>query len=57
MICASQSSGTLSLTKRTESAMRNSDLLISRELGEKMSTLAEGPATFHNLNVVEDRTW
>lgn len=40
-----------------ESAMKNSDLPITKEFGEKIGALADGPPTFHNLNVVEDRTW
>jgi hypothetical protein len=40
-----------------ESAMKNSELPITQEFGERMSALAEGPAMFHNLNVLEDRTW
>jgi hypothetical protein len=40
-----------------ESAMQNSALPITKEFAEKMAALAEGPASFHNLNVIEDRTW
>src|SRR5690242_16442518 len=40
-----------------ESAMKNSDLPITQEFAEKMGALADGPPTFYNLNVLEDRDW
>lgn len=40
-----------------DSAMKNSELPITQEFAAKMSALAEGPAKFYNLNVVEDRTY
>lgn len=40
-----------------ESAMKNSELPITQEFAGKMSDLAEGPAKFYNLNVLEDRTY
>ncbi len=40
-----------------ESAMKNSELPVTREFAEKMSALADGPPTFYNLNVVEHRTF
>ena len=39
-----------------EEAMENSDLPATRELSEKMMALADGPPTFFNLDVVEDRS-
>ena len=39
-----------------EEAMENSDLPATRELSEKMMALADGPPTFLNLDVVEDRS-
>jgi hypothetical protein len=40
-----------------ESAMKNSELAVTQEFAGKLSALADGPATFHNLNVLEDQTW
>ena len=40
-----------------ESAMKNSELPITQEFAEKMGTVADGPPTFYNLNVVEHRTF
>ena len=38
-----------------EDAMENSDLPVTSEFSERMMALADGPPTFHNLDVVEDR--
>lgn len=38
-----------------ESAMENSDLPETQELARKLETLRDGPATFLNLDVVEER--
>ena len=40
-----------------ESAMKNSELAITQEFAAKMSALADGPASFYNLHVLEDHTW
>jgi hypothetical protein len=40
-----------------EAAMKNSELPITREFAEKMGALADGPPTFSNLDVLEDRDW
>ena len=39
-----------------EEAMENSDLPVTKEFSEKMMALADGPPTFSNLDVVEDRS-
>ena len=39
-----------------ESAMENSDLPATQEFAQKMMALGDGPPTFHNLDVVNDRT-
>jgi hypothetical protein len=39
-----------------ESAMENSDLPVTQEFAQKMMALSDGPPTFHNLDVVEERT-
>lgn len=39
-----------------ESAMENSNLPETAEFAEKQVALLEGPPTFHDLDVVEDRT-
>jgi len=39
-----------------ESAMRNSEHPVTQEYSQKLMALAEGPPTFHNLDVVEDVT-
>jgi hypothetical protein len=39
-----------------ESAMENSNLPVTHEFSQKMQALSEGPATFHNLDVVDDRS-
>jgi hypothetical protein len=38
-----------------ESAMENSNMPETGELAEKMMALADGPATFLNLDVINDR--
>ncbi len=40
-----------------ESAMKNSELPITQEFAQQMQSLVDGPPTFHNLEVVDDRTW
>ena len=39
-----------------ESAMENSNLTETSEFAEKQMALLEGPPTFHDLDIVEDRT-
>jgi hypothetical protein len=39
-----------------ESAMQNSDMPETKAAAEKFMKLAEGPTTFHNLEVIEDRS-
>lgn len=39
-----------------ESAMENSNLPETAEFAEKQIALLEGPPTFHDLDIVEDRT-
>jgi hypothetical protein len=38
-----------------EEAMKNSNLPETEALSKKMMALADGPATFHNLDVIDDR--
>jgi hypothetical protein len=40
-----------------ESAMKNNDLPITQEFGQKMSALGDGEPTFYNLDVVEDNEY
>ena len=40
-----------------DSAMKNSELPVTQEFAGRLSALADAPATFHNLNVLEDQTW
>ncbi|HUR73778.1 MAG TPA: hypothetical protein VMZ00_05845 [Sporichthya sp.] len=40
-----------------EDAMRNSELPETHALAEKMSTLVEGPPTFYDLDVLQDRSF
>jgi hypothetical protein len=40
-----------------ESAMQNSELPITQEFAQKMQSLVDGPPTFYNLDVIDDRTW
>jgi hypothetical protein len=39
-----------------ESAMENSNLPVTQEFAQRMMALSDGPPTFHNLDVVDDRT-
>lgn len=39
-----------------ESAMENSNLPETAEFAEKQMALLDGPPTFHDLDIVEDRT-
>jgi hypothetical protein len=39
-----------------ESAMENSNLPATQEFSQKMMALGDGPPTFHNLDVVDDRS-
>ena len=39
-----------------ESAMENSNLPETAEFAEKQMPLLDGPPTFHDLDVIEDRT-
>jgi hypothetical protein len=39
-----------------ESAMENSNLPVTQEFAQKMMALGDGPPSFHNLDVVDDRT-
>ena len=38
-----------------EEAMKNSNLPVTQEFSQKMMALADGPPTFYNLDLVEDR--
>ena len=38
-----------------ESAMQNSNLPVTQEFSQKMMALGDGPATFFNLDVIDDR--
>jgi len=38
-----------------ESAMENSNLPMTQEFSQKMMALSDGPSTFYNLDVIEDR--
>ena len=38
-----------------EEAMANSDLPVTQEFAGKMMALADGPPTFHNLDIVAER--
>lgn len=40
-----------------EDAMRNSELPETQALAEKMGALVEGPPAFHDLDVLQDRTF
>jgi quinol monooxygenase YgiN len=40
-----------------ESAMENSNLPETQEFSRKMMELVDGPPTFHNLDVVEDKSY
>jgi hypothetical protein len=39
-----------------ESAMENSNLPMTQEFSQKMMALSDGPSTFYNLDVIEDRS-
>jgi len=39
-----------------ESAMENSTMPVTQEFSQKMMALGDGPPTFHNLNVIDDRS-
>ena len=39
-----------------EEAMENSNLPVTNEFAQKMMALADGPPTFYNLDVVDDRS-
>jgi hypothetical protein len=39
-----------------DDAMKNSELPVTQEFSQRMMQLADGPPTFRNLDVVEDRT-
>jgi hypothetical protein len=38
-----------------DEAMENSNLPVTKEFAEKMMSLADGPATFSNLDVLDER--
>lgn len=38
-----------------EEAMENSELPVTQEFSGRMAELGDGPATFHNLDVLDDR--
>jgi hypothetical protein len=40
-----------------ESAMKNSESPVTQEFAARMAALADGAPTFHNLNVIEERTY
>ncbi len=39
-----------------EDAMENSNLPVTQEFSQKMMALGDGPPTFYNLDVVDDRS-
>jgi hypothetical protein len=39
-----------------EDAMKNSELPVTQEMSQKMMALGDGPPTFYNLDVLDDRT-
>jgi hypothetical protein len=39
-----------------EEAMENSNLPVTQEFSQKMMALGDGPPTFYNLNVLDDRS-
>jgi hypothetical protein len=39
-----------------DEAMANSNLPVTQQFSQKMMALADGPPTFYNLDVVEDRS-
>jgi hypothetical protein len=40
-----------------ESAMQNSNLPLTQKLNERMTPLMDGPPTFYNLEVIDERTF
>lgn len=39
-----------------EAAMENSNLAVTKEFSQKMMALSDGPPTFFNLDVLDERT-
>lgn len=39
-----------------EEAMENSNLPVTQEFSQKMMALADGPPTFYNVDVIDDRS-
>ena len=39
-----------------EAAMENSNLPVTQEYSQRMMALADGPPTFYNLDIVDDRS-
>lgn len=39
-----------------DEAMENSDLPVTQEFSQKMMALGDGPPTFYNLDVLDDRS-
>ena len=39
-----------------ESAMENSNNPVTQEFSQKMTALADGPPTFYNLDIIDDRS-
>jgi len=48
---------TLAFFDSYESAMENSGDPATQELSQRMAALADGPPTFYDLDIVEDRTF
>jgi hypothetical protein len=46
---------TLAFFDSFESAMENSNLPKTQEMSQKMMSLADGPPTFYNLDILDDR--
>ena len=46
---------TLAFFDSYESAMENSQSATTQELSQRMAALADGPPTFYDLDIVEDR--
>jgi hypothetical protein len=59
MVCADRDNAgqylTLAFFDSYETAMENSNLPLTQEYAEKMMSLADGPPTFYNLDVIDDR--
>lgn len=47
---------TLAFFDSYEAAMQNSELPVTQELSQRMMGLADGPPTFYNLDVLDDRS-